>query len=391
MKRQSRPHRVVAALRAADTWCHVLTLPATDPGELEQMVRLQMDELSPWPPEETVFGFLPLERNGASTRVLLALAPKSVSDERVAALDAEMVSVDAVAMFRALARRNLLPADAQIHFFFVLESDGATLIAHRRGHPLVVRSLMTRDAEALWTEWAHTKLALAVEQPQASFGGVVFSGPGAAEVSRKWGGHAHALNDDALPDLAVALQEDAATEEAARFNLISDEWRERRRRAQTRRRVIRAVLIVVAGYALALLGYGGAWLRQSWQLNDLAAQIRALQKPFAEARAVRNTMQMLEERLDTQQTALEVLREVTVLLPNNVRLIGFNFKKGQSVVLRGETGSAALASEYIGRLERCPLFSAAKTVSMPTTPEGLTKFEVVCTLKPIGSRAVAKP
>jgi hypothetical protein len=74
-----------------------------------------------------------------------------------------------------------------------------------------------------------------------------------------------------------------------------------------------------------------------------------------------------------------------VLLPEGVRLNGFNFKKSDRVTLRGETPSAALASEFIGRLERCPWFSGTKTVSMPTTPEGLTKFEVVCTLKPIGA------
>ncbi|MBM3861173.1 MAG: hypothetical protein FJ395_16215 [Verrucomicrobia bacterium] len=390
MKHESRHPRVVAAIRAADAWCHVITLPATDMAELEQMVRLQIDDLSPLPPEETVFGFLPLGPNGTGTRVLIALAPKTVSDERVAALNAEIVSVDAIAVFHALLRRNLLPHDAQLHLFLQLEPDGATLIAHSRGQPLLVRSLLTADPDALLAEIAHTRLALAIEQPDAAFGGIVLAGPGAGELARKTD-NARALDAKDIPDLADALREDAAMDNARYFNLLSDEWRERRRRAQSRRRLVRGLVALAGLYALALLAYAAASVTQSWRLNELAQEMKAIQTPFSEARTARNALQMLESRLDTEQTALESLREITLLLPDNVRLVGFTFKKGQSVTLRGETASAALASEFIGRLERCPVFAGAKTVSMPTTPEGLTKFEVVCTLKPIGTIAGAKP
>jgi len=372
VKHEQRHPRVITSVRAADAWCHVLTLPATETAELAQMVRLQMDDLSPLPPEETVFGFLPLERNGASTRVLVALAPKAVSDERVAATNAEVVSVDAVAIFRALVRRNLLPHDDQLQLFVQFDSDGATLIAHRHGQPLLVRSLMTADTDAVLAEITHTRLALAVEHPDATFGETVITGPGAKEIGR-------VLSD--IPSLDTALQED----DADSFNLLSDEWRERRHRVQTRRRLVRAAFIVAVVYALALLGYGAAALKQSWHLGAIERDIKAHQAQFGEARTARNALQMLQGRLDTEQTALEVLREATVLLPANVRLNGFNFKKSDRVTLRGETASAALASEFIGRLERCPLFSKVKTVSMPTTPEGLTKFEVVCTLKTVGA------
>jgi hypothetical protein len=376
MKRDQR-ERIVTSVRAADAWCHVITLPATDTAELAQMVRLQVDDLSPLPAEETVCGFLPLENNGASTRVLVALAPKAVSDERVAATNAEIVSVDAIAIFRALVRRNLLPHDDQLHIFLQLEPDGATLIAHTRGQPLLVRSMMTTDTEALVAEIARTRLALAVEHPDAAPGEVVLTGPGANEMFRFCSGRV--LSD--IPSLETALQED----DADTFNLLSDEWCDRRRAVQTRRRMIRGLLVVAGVYTLALAGYGAASLAHSWKLGGLDWQIKQLQPPFAEARTTRNALQMLESRLDTEQTALEVLRETSLLLPTGVRLIGFNFKKGQTVIFRGETSSAALASEFIGRLERCPLFTNAKTVSMPTTPEGLTKFEVVCTLKPVGA------
>lgn len=395
MKRRSR-ERVVAAIRAADAWCHVLTLPTTDAEELAQMVRLQLDDLSPLPPEETVFGFRPLGQNGTDSRVLVALAPKSVSDQQVADLEAagqsaEIVSVDAIALFHALLRRQLLPNDDRLHLFVQRDADTTALIAHRNGQPLLMRSLLTTDPATVMAEIAHTRFALALEHPDAAAGEIVLAGPGATEIAGQCSEPVRVLDAGDLPPLEEALREDAATESARHFNLLSDEWRQRRHRGQVRRRLIRGLLVIAALYALALAAYAAASVRQSWRLSQLADQIRALQPQFSEAWQARQALQTLEARLDTQQTALEVLREITLLLPENVRLTNFSFKKGQSVTLRGETTSAALASEFIGRLERCPLFSAAKTVSMPSTPEGLTKFEVVCTLKPVGSLAGIKP
>jgi hypothetical protein len=84
-----------------------------------------------------------------------------------------------------------------------------------------------------------------------------------------------------------------------------------------------------------------------------------------------------------------VLREVSQLQPDQLKLSGFGFKKDQSVSLRGQATSAINANEFISRLEKCPLFSAVKTVSV-RTEGGLTKFEVVCTLASAGVGSATK-
>jgi len=71
-----------------------------------------------------------------------------------------------------------------------------------------------------------------------------------------------------------------------------------------------------------------------------------------------------------------------VLLPENVKFNGFTFKKDESVTLRAQAQSAALTHDYISRLEKSQLFSKVTTGAERTEPgSGLTKFDVVCTLK----------
>lgn len=395
-QRQCKPndYRFVTAISGADVWCHTLTLPSTDAKELSQMVRLQMDDLSPLPAEETVCGFLPLERTETGTRVLLAIAPKATVDEHVAALEtaglpAQIVSVDALAVFRHLARRNLLPQDDLLHLFVRLEAGRAAVIGFTRGQPLIVRSLMVSTPDELMGEIRHTRLAMELDQPGAAFGGVIFAGAG-DEWREKLGASARHLGADEVPAVAAALCTETTAEHGESLNLLSDEWRERRQKAQTRRSVVRGGLAVVGLYMLGLAVFGAVWLTEQWRLGDLNRQCQRLQPQFTEAREARNTLSALEARFDTQQTALEVLREMSLLIPENVRLNGFGFKKGQSVTIRGETSTAPKASEFIGRLERCPLFRSVKTLSMPTMQDGLTKFEVVCSLKSAARPAGAK-
>ena len=420
VKQVCRPgkNRIITAISSADVWCHVLTLPATDLVELGQMIRLQVQELSPLAPEETVLGFVPLERIGNTTRILLAIAPKAATVERVEALDnadleAETVSVDVIAVFHHLLRRSLLPRDESLHLFVRIEPRGAALIAHSRGLPLLVRFILATDADELAEEIRRTWLALVVEHPNLAPGETVLAADGGGltrhhivrlvpdetvmsadtvnvlveDLFRKFSGNVRRLDADDIPAVAVALRADATGNHTDTFNLLSEDWRDRRLHAQLRRRIVRGAIAVAAVYALALLGFGAAHFAQSLRLRGLNAQIAKLQPPYADARQARTALTTMESRLDTQQTALEMLRESALLLPDGARLTGFNFKKGQSVTLRGETSSAALASDYIGKLERSPLFLNVKTISMPTAADGLTKFEVVCTLKPIVATA----
>jgi len=95
----------------------------------------------------------------------------------------------------------------------------------------------------------------------------------------------------------------------------------------------------------------------------------------------------MSKQLDLKYSALEVLREVAVLLPDNVKLTSFVYKKDQAVTIKGQAPTPTLALDFQSRLEKCALFSEVKADRSATEAGGLTKFGLTCTLKTAATTA----
>jgi len=121
---------------------------------------------------------------------------------------------------------------------------------------------------------------------------------------------------------------------------------------------------------------------QQARLSGVEKKVRNLWGEYEDARTLHKTLVAMQKQLDTKYSALEVLREVSVLMPENVKLNGYNFKRDDAVTLRAQAQTSALATEFISRLEKCDLFSKVAAGSMRSEPvTGLKKFDVVCSLK----------
>src|SRR5208283_4306414 len=126
--------------------------------ELKQMLDLQIDNITPLPLEEVVYSFEPLDVVDGQTRVLVAIARKTTVNERVEALEtaglqAEIVSVDALAMFRALGKRSLLATDDNRNVLVMLGPVTADVIVYSHGVILAVRSIVLgADSESILRE-----------------------------------------------------------------------------------------------------------------------------------------------------------------------------------------------------------------------------------------------
>ncbi len=396
-----RAHRIITAVGGEDVFCQMLRLPTADAGELKQMLDLQIDNLTPLPAEDVVYSFELLETTGGETRLLLAVASKTAVNERVAALEAaglpaEVVCVDALAVFRELSRREVLPRDDKLNALVLVSPSATNIIIHSRGNLVALRSLVLgshgiAEAEtqtAIHEELQRTLVATEVDHPGAETGRVMFATwsdtlrEGVAELARGWGASAEFLSNGSAPTPSVSVCMETARAGAIRLNLLPEEWRERRRAAKLRRTVIRGAIAVASAYVLALLVFLTAMGVQQARVTGLQSKIAALQGKYDNVRKLHKTLVTLQKQLDTKYSSLEVLREVSLLLPDNVKLNGFTFKKDDSVTLRAQAQSAALAHEYISRLEKRELFSKVTTGAERTEPgTGLTKFDVVCSLK----------
>lgn len=401
-----RGHRIITAISGEDVMCQIVRLPTADPGELRQMLTLQIDNLAPLPAEEMVYGFESLEATGTETRLLVAVASKAAVNERVAALEAaglppESVDVETLAVFRELMRRNLLPADEKLNALVLVDHKATTFLVHSNGSVVAMRSVMVDDIgeaatqAAVKEELQRTLVAAEIEKPASESGRITFATwndslrAGVADLAQHWGGNAEILANGSSPNPSVSVCLEAALSGGSRLNLLPEEWRERRRAAKLRRTLIRGGIAVGAAYVFALIVFLAAVGIQKARVSSVNNKIKALSGDYEKSRTLHKTLVAMQKQLDTKYSALEVLREASVLMPDNVKLNGFLFKKDDAVTLRAQAQSAALATDYISRLEKSPLFAKVTTGSMRSEPgSGLTKFDVVCTLKSAAPAAI---
>lgn len=396
-----REHRVVTAVSCEDVICQILRLPATDTAELKQMLDLQIDNINPLPLEEVVYSFEPLEAADGQTQVLVAIARKAKVNERVEALEAaglqpEIVSVDALAVFHALARRNLLAQDDRLNVLVILGLVSAEVIVYSRVVPLAVRSLVlgVEGESILREELQRTFVATEAGQPQRMIGGVTFLAPGEAlqavakKVANGLKTQASFLSNGTVPSAGLSLCLQYTTGEAGRLNLLPDEWRQKRRIKALRQRLIRGGIAVGIVYVLALTVFLTLLAVKSAQLNRVGREIKSRQADFAAARQTQGELIAMRNQLDTKFSALEVLREITLRMPKEMQLNSFAFKKDSTVSLKGQAASASTALEFQTELQKSDLFSKI-TAGRSDNVGGLTKFDLTCTLKTAGGPGAA--
>jgi len=393
-----REHRIVTSVNCGDVLCQILRLPATEPNELKQMLDLQIDSITPLPLEEVVYSFEPLDIIEGQTRVLVAIARKATVNERVEALESaglqpEIVSVDALAMFHALTKRRLLVDDDKLNLLVILSDASVDMIVYSQGAPLAVRAIVlgTEGEPALREELQRTLVAAGAGHPDRVMGGVTFLAQSEAmrafaeNVARELHAPSTFLTNGAVPSAGLSLCLLCAEGKSAPLNLLPDEWRQKRRTAALRQRIIRGAIAAGVVYALALAVFLTFLGFRKAHLHRVENEISHLQGEYRDTRELQSTLVALRKQLDTSSSALEVMREVATRLPDNVKLNYFQFKKDQTVALKAQAPSAALALDFQSRLEKSPLFSKVVSPTMRTEPAtGLTKFDVTCTLKSAG-------
>jgi type II secretory pathway component PulL len=399
-----REHSIVTAIGCEDTLCHTLTLPTTEPGELKQMLDLQIDNLTPLPLEEVVYSFQPLEVVNGQTRVLVAIARKDAVNERVEALETaglqpECVTVDALAVLRTLVEKGIVPRDNKLNTLVLLTATAMNVVVHSRGLPVAVRSIVcgpdllnSEGGQAsLREELQWTLAAVEADVQHGGIGRVSFltwteaMRTTALQLAAACEPPADFLANGSAPSAALSLCLDHTAVGAGKvqLNLLPDQWRQQRHVAQTRQRLVRGAIAIGAVYLLVLIAFLSVMELRKVQLRKVGTQIQDLKAEYTQARELRSTLIAMQKQFDTKYSALEVLREVSVMMPESLKLNQFVFKKDQTVTLRGQAPSASIAIDFQSRLEKSPFFSKVTAGQIRGDPAagGLTRFEIVCSLK----------
>jgi len=362
----------------------VAELPTTDPAEMANMIKLQVDAFSPFPDDRIYVSHEILTTGEAGVRVLIAAVQKDLVETtgsvlKKAGLDIQRIDAEAMAWWHLIAE-NVLPSDEGRYLFLILEPWGGVWIAVQRRTPLTFRAVsssgdvpfgefaseIARDAGAflLSMDMEHGSTPLSgLEIYCRGIDGEVLSSALREELQHE--AAIHSL--DLLPPISEGLARrfigtnllsslTRIHNGQAALDLVPESWRSTVIALRMRRQLIAASIGVLAVWLVAMAAFFGVYQYQHFRLARLEKKLTALHKPAEDVRMMQNQARSFEQYLDRKNSALECLREVSQNLPKDVLLTSFQFKKGKTIVIRGEALAVNAIYDYKQVLDKSQLF-----------------------------------
>lgn len=396
---------VTIGLAPGQMLMRVVDLPTNDPAELADMVKLQVDQFSPFPEDRLAVSWEVLSATKASCRVLIAAVPKEQVELlgalfRPVGLTIRRIDAEIMGWWRLLADARAIP-DQGRHLLLLLEPLGGVWIAVQDGLPLAIKAISPMEgltpeeyAEELAGDMGSLIVSLDLEHGMVPVGGLdcwsrdLDMGRIVARLQQDLAPVARQQSLETLPSLSEGLARrmfvPPFTAHArtmgmqAVLDLVPAAWRVT---ATSRRFYKRLLLGGGAALGLWLVGvvvFLGGFQWNALQIKRLETRLAALQKPADDVRRLQRQVHAFETYLDRQRSALECLREISAVLPQDVDLTSFQFKKGKTISLRGEARSVEPIYDFKKSLDKSALF---KRVEMGSTQPSKRKDLTVQTFQ----------
>ena len=371
--------RIVLGLDPERMLLRIVDVPEVDAEELDSMIGLQADKLSPFPTDRAVISHEIVGRREGTCRVLIALAEEDVVQADGARLS-EVGVVPAAVDSAMLGRFEWLRSEGHIgedgrHLVLVVAGPVPELFVAEDGAPIALRSLGRRTDETssefieeTAREIAHTLMSLELERGGASVNRVSIwhageEGRDLAERVRRECGCDVTLEDAAgLASVAETVARRAVL--AGRLDLTPAAWRSDRSRRASRRRLLRVgsgiLGVWLAGIAVIL----GMLTYEDRSVARLEAQCEAVAGPAMEVRGLRSRVSMIKQYMDRRDSPLECLREVSLCLPSGVDVTWFTYRKRETLKLKGQAQTSEQVLDFKRKLDASELFGDVTLVSM---------------------------
>ncbi len=376
--------QVVLALPLSQVLARVLKMPLEVRDDLQDAVTLQMDKLSPFPGEELAIGCEILSEDDKNLWVLAAAMPATVYDGLGTALDAAGVQVwrtdvSVMGWLRALsAHGKLMQPGRRV---VLMNPDGVwDLLIIDAGVPLLMRSLGAH----VTPDDIGRDILLSLLNVELETGGgvpsevVVVSKDLPQDVYieklRALIGvevrHVTPPSEDGGVD-GVALR----TGEGATLDLTPQGWRDAIREGLFRKRLFTGVGAAVAVWVL-LMGtlFAGPLIFKQLTARERAAS-KSHYKAFKAAADTRDRVRLIESYTDRSKSPLEMLRMVSLYMPQGITLIGFTYKRDDGVKISGEADQPTMVYDFKDAVTDDELFESVNLLG-PSLSKGKHKFDL---------------
>lgn len=391
-----------------------LRLPLAAKENLERVIGYELERYVPFPAEEVYFDFQILKEEEKGLHILLIVAKKSVIHSyldmfSLTNLYPSSLEISASALFNVFTDSN----EAQ-------EEGTHALIDLRRDYwelALVTGGILAYSGTFAWKDGAMSHFSQVKKGlqgalfhisnedplntqnvPYESLKAIILNGI-------EWDGKMvdEFLKQDEIPSsigltpihlkdipsnfhsLAIAYGTalKGLRKVSLRINLIPEDLRRHLKRPNLMPTAVLSALVLFLG----LVWGSSVLIKERWLLRELDTQIEQLGPEVLAVEEMQTQISQLQKRIDALEkikrgnpSQLEILRELTAVIPENTWLNRFTYRRGKVQV----EGQAPSASDLIAILERSPLFRDARFPAPITkTHDGLERFKVEVTIEGI--------
>ena len=337
--------QLVMGLSASDILFMVLDLPTQDRLELDSMVDLQAEELSPFPPERTQVAWevlKPLDSGGS--RVLLTLLPlqklEALHEPLLSSVGIpDRIDVDVLGWIQQLSTEDTFPGE-QDGWMLLFIGEDVILVAWYEAAPVLIRVLGSRaecTPEVLLEELQQARIPVETAFPNANLSGGHLWYTGAAPEGLE--GDSPLASFDARPVPPGSSASQGLLErslEADTLDLTPVPWKQE---VQNQLRLRK--LLKTAGAVLLGAFWGWAAFR-TFQVAQLEALNVSRNPEVNEIRVLTDQIRSLSQFTDRSQSALEALRILAEVAPGSgsLELEDFRYKKQDGQLFSGKMGGS---------------------------------------------------
>ena len=384
---------VTVALPSSQLLMRVLELPSSDPEELDGMVELQMDQISPFPAGQLTLSYELLEETENHSRVLAVAAPRDSVDELgelfkskniyIRSLDAEIL-----AWWSLLTVHSDIPSEGRV-ILILEEHTEFSMIIVDDGVPICFRSLelfhdFTDEAvlHEIVEEIRYTLLSLEAEYGHRDECGIEFWSESEVPetllnmLGNECTGAINVHDLGTIPSLAEGLTLRSADRTAHHVELVPREWLELQRKKRFMQVATIASIAVLSIWLTVISITGAVFAIQKASVNHTKKEAAKYSGPARAAQAAREEMLSLEKYANRSHSALECLLGVTQTLPDFVEITSFAYTKGKAIRLSGTGDNSDLIYDYFQQLGEFELFEGVENTKISDN----TRFSITVNL-----------
>jgi hypothetical protein len=157
------------------------------------------------------------------------------------------------------------------------------------------------------------------------------------------------------------------TYEAATMDLTPAVWRDAVKEARLDKRVMTGVGIAFVIWLGIMATLFSVPVINEQLTKRTREHSRAHAKAFKQVAARRARVQLIQSDMDYSNSALELLRITTEILPEGITLLSFTYSKEDGVRISGEADTPQLVYDYVEAMKAVSIFEGGVTLSGPTT------------------------